>query len=130
MPGQFITNQDILLNDVINKILPHSEKLKFLVGYFYFSGIMGIYENLEDKNIKILVGMEVEKGLGKKIKQFHIIEQQQTNPEDIPSNSIIRERYYKSLTALINDTDYFDNEKQVDIIFVIYDCDTFLYLNS
>ena len=108
MPGQFITNQEVLLNDVINNILPYSDKLKFLVGYFYFSGLLGIYENLEDKNMKILVGMEVEKGLGKKIKQFYIIEQQNS----VESNSLIRNSFYESLRDIINETDYFDTAKQ------------------
>jgi len=108
MPGQFITNQEVLLNDVINNILPHSDKLKFLVGYFYFSGLLGIYENLKDKNMKILVGMEVEKSLGKKIKQFYIIEQHNS----VESNSLIRNSFYESLKDIINDTDYFDTEKQ------------------
>jgi hypothetical protein len=58
---EFITNQEKLLSDVVNNILPSSEKLYFLVGYFYFSGFEEIYKNVTDKEIKILVGLEIEK---------------------------------------------------------------------
>ncbi len=116
MPDQFITNQEVLLNDVINNILPHTEKVKFLVGYFYFSGIKGMYENLEDKDMRILVGMEVEHGLGKKIKQFHIISEQ----EGYQSNNLIREAYNTSLKNLINETDYFDNEQQREALILFF----------
>ena len=54
MSHQFITNQDKLLSEVFNNILPSSKALYFLVGYFYFSGFEEIYKNIEDKNIKIL----------------------------------------------------------------------------
>lgn len=50
------------LVELINK----SEELKFLVGFFYFSGIKELYESLKaktDVNIKVLVGLNVDKGL-------------------------------------------------------------------
>ena len=49
MSHQFITNEDRLLTDVINNILPSAAKLDFLVGYFYFSGFKEIYKNLDGK---------------------------------------------------------------------------------
>jgi hypothetical protein len=52
MNTQFITNEKRLLSDVIRNILPSSEKLYFLIGYFYFSGFQEIYKNLGDKEIK------------------------------------------------------------------------------
>jgi len=67
MSTQFITNQDRLLSDVVNNVLPSSEKLYFLVGYFYFSGFEEIYKNVTDKEIKILVGLEIEKDGANKI---------------------------------------------------------------
>lgn len=38
MQNSFITNKDKLLSDIINGILPKSQSLDVLVGYFYFSG--------------------------------------------------------------------------------------------
>ena len=73
MSTQFITNQQRLLADVVNNILPSAKKLYFLVGYFYFSGFEEIYKNVKDKEIKILVGLELENDLSNKIKEYEII---------------------------------------------------------
>ena len=50
MTTQFITNQDKLLSDVVNNILPSAERLYFLVGYFYFSGFQEIYKQVTGGN--------------------------------------------------------------------------------
>lgn len=107
MTTQFITNQEQLLADVLNNILPSAQKLHALIGYFYFSGFQELYRNLEDKDIRILVGMEVEKDITNKIKEFEIL-------QDINApRGKIRENYLKSLVSLFNDTDFFDSiEKQ------------------
>ncbi|MHB9070487.1 MAG: helicase-related protein [Sedimentisphaerales bacterium] len=108
MTAQFITNQNKLLSDVINNILPCSRNLYFLVGYFYFSGFQEIYEKVADKNLKILVGLEVERDLTNKVKEFEML--QEVNI----SRGQIRDNYYKSLVQLFNDTDFFDTPKKVD----------------
>lgn len=108
MTTQFITNQEKLLSDVINNILPSSRNLYFLVGYFYFSGFQEIYEKVADKNLKILVGLEVEQDLTNKVKEFEIL--QETNAP----RGLIRNNYYKSLVQLFNDTDFFDSQEKVD----------------
>ena len=108
MNTQFITNQERLLADVVNNILPSSEKLYFLIGYFYFSGFEEIYKNVTDKQIKILVGLEVEKDLANKIREFEVI-----NNVNI-SRGKIRENYYRSLVELFNDTDFFDSKDKQD----------------
>lgn len=38
MAHSFITNRDRLLSDIITGILPKSNTVDILVGYFYFSG--------------------------------------------------------------------------------------------
>ena len=108
MSTQFITNQDKLLSDVVNNILPSSEKLYFLIGYFYFSGFEEIYKNVTDKDIKILVGLEIEKDLANKIREFEVIDGSR-----IPRGKI-RDNYYKSLVELFNDTEYFDSKEKQD----------------
>lgn len=55
-----ITNKEQFLDEVINKILPSTDQVSFLVGFFYFSGFQQIYKGLEDKKIRILIGMDVE----------------------------------------------------------------------
>ena len=106
MSTQFITNEKKLLSDVIKNILPSSEKLYFLIGYFYFSGFQEIYKKVGDKEIKILVGLEVEHDLKNKIKEFEII-QEVNDPR-----GKLRDNYYKSLVTLFNDTDFFDSKEK------------------
>lgn len=103
METQFITNQERLLADVVNNVLPSSQKLYFLVGFFYFSGFQEIYKNVEGKELKVLVGLEIEKDITNKIREFEVI-----NAPDIPRGKI-REHYYRSFVELFNDTDYFDS---------------------
>lgn len=107
MTTQFITNEEKFLSTVVNNILPSSENLYFLVGYFYFSGFQEIYKNVVDKNIKILVGLDVEQDILNKIKEVELI--QSIND----SRGKVREKYYKSLVDLFNETAFFDSyEKQ------------------
>ncbi len=103
MSHQFITNQDKLLSEVFNNILPSSKALYFLVGYFYFSGFEEIYKNVIDKNIKILVGLDVEKDLFNKVREYEIIDGINLSRGDV------RKKFNESLIAIFNDTDFFDS---------------------
>lgn len=103
MSHQFITNQNKLLSEVINNVLPSSKALYFLVGYFYFSGFEEIYKNIIDKNIKILVGLDVEKDLTNKIREYEIIDGINRSRGDV------RKKFNESLIAIFNDTDFFDS---------------------
>ncbi len=103
MSHQFITNQDKLLSEVFNSILPSSKALYFLVGYFYFSGFEEIYKKVSDKHIKILVGLDVEKDLFNKIREFEIIDGVNNSRGDV------RKKFNESLVAIFNDTDFFDS---------------------
>ncbi|MDY0347996.1 MAG: helicase-related protein [Tenuifilaceae bacterium] len=68
MSNNFITNsaQNATLKKRLEKLISASKELKFLVGFFYFSGWQEIYKNLKnnrDVTIKILVGLQVDKYL-------------------------------------------------------------------
>ena len=104
--SDLITNQEQLLADVLNNILPSTKNLYILVGYFYFSGFEEIYQNVDGKQIKILVGLEIENDLKKRLKEFELIQQ-----ENI-SRGEVRQNYYKSLVSIFNDTDFFDTEEK------------------
>lgn len=110
MSSKFITNQDKLLSDVMNNIIPNSKNLYFLVGYFYFSGFFELYEQLKNKKIKILIGLEIEKELGNRIQEINVIEDQLNNKRR--SNKEIRDKYYKSLVDLVNNTNFCDTPEK------------------
>ena len=61
----FITNNsETNLKKRLIELIQKSDELKFLVGFFYFSGIRELYEGLKDNpdvNIKVLVGLNVDK---------------------------------------------------------------------
>lgn len=71
MSNNFISNDKTKsLKSRINTLIQGSEELKFLVGFFYFSGWKELYQNLKenkDITLKLLVGLQVDKLLGKMI---------------------------------------------------------------
>lgn len=68
----FITNApDKTLQGRLEALLQHAQELKFLVGYFYFSGYSALYDALRkafeqnpDLRLKVLVGLSVDTSLG------------------------------------------------------------------
>ncbi|HLP46385.1 MAG TPA: helicase, partial [Candidatus Kapabacteria bacterium] len=104
--NQLITNQNKFLHEVFHNILPSSQNLLFLVGYFYFSGFEEVYENLRDKHLRILVGMDIEMNIRNKIKEFELIEKVEQ------SRGSVRDSFYSSLVRLCNDTDFFDCQEK------------------
>jgi superfamily II DNA or RNA helicase/HKD family nuclease len=62
--SNFITNSDAKnLKKRLIELIQKSDELKFLVGFFYFSGIRELYQGLKEKPtqiIKVLVGLNVD----------------------------------------------------------------------
>ena len=106
MSNQIITNQERLLSDVINNILPSAANLDFLAGYFYFSGFKEIYKNLSGKHIRILVGLDVEKDIINAVRECEVITGRNI------SRGQIRADHYKWFIKLYNETNLFDSEEK------------------
>ncbi len=107
MNNNFITNTEktISLKDRLQKLISASSELKFLVGFFYFSGWQEIYKELlkNDKvKLKVLVGLQVDKYL------TGIVEVE--NKDDSLSREEHFTRFIKSLGYAINNADM-DNEE-------------------
>ena len=51
MSSKYYFNKDKKLKDRINNIIPNTIELKFLVGFFYFSGWNEIYLKLKENQI-------------------------------------------------------------------------------
>ena len=80
MANNFITNSKSIksLRTRLNTLINISDELKFLVGFFYFSGWKELFLNLknnEEINLKLLVGLQVDTILNK------IVEFGQDDPE-------------------------------------------------
>ncbi len=101
----FITNSgEKSLKERLNTLISNSEELKFLVGFFYFSGIRELYEGLKDKpdiNFKVLVGLNVDKT------NYGIIEIAEDEMFQTSDNEKIQ-RFLQSIKSSLN-TDNFDN---------------------
>ena len=107
MEGQFITNKEETLGSIINDILPRCDNAYFLVGYFYFSGFAELCESLKNVHLRVLVGLEVERGIANSVREVE---------EFVKKNSSrgqIREEFYKKLIDVFNNTDFFDSEQQI-----------------
>ena len=108
MSQHLITNQDKFLSEVINDILPGCDKAYFLVGYFYFSGFQEIYEKLQDKHLRILVGLDIERSLANGIREIDDYTQR------TKTRVQTRDEYYQGLVDIFNNTDFFDTERQIE----------------
>ena len=108
MSQHLITNQDKFLSEVINDILPGCDKAYFLVGYFYFSGFQEIYEKLQDKHLRILVGLDIERSLANGIREIDDYTQR------TKTRVQTRDEYYQGLVDIFNNTDFFDTERQLE----------------
>lgn len=106
MDGQFITNKKHVLSEIINSILPKCDNAYFLVGYFYFSGFAELHERLRNVNLKVLVGLEVERNIINGIKE---VENFTTSDK---SRDQVRNDLYEGFVDIYNNTDFFDSEEQ------------------
>ncbi len=101
----FITNTTTrTLKKRLEQLIEHSQELKFLVGFFYFSGWQELYQSLrnrEDLTIKILVGLDIDKKLGGTI-EVAVSEMNHSNDEKV-------DRFFVSLANALN-TDEMDIE--------------------
>jgi superfamily II DNA or RNA helicase len=100
------------LSSNLKNILPKCDRIDALVGYFYFSGFKDLHNELKDKQIRILVGMDIDKKIIDKISTFkeldldlHVVD------KNITSRSGVKEDYIENFSHIFNDTDYFDDEE-------------------
>ena len=98
MPHNFITNAKTrTLSKRLEQLINHSQELKFLVGYFYFSGWEELYhafQERDDLQLKILVGLDVESWLGRALENAY---------EGEPlSGSELADRFFVSLGNALN----------------------------
>ncbi len=107
MPANaFVTNsKSRTLKKRLDELIQHSKELKFLVGYFYFSGWRELYESLKSQNgltIKLLVGLDVDKSLNR---VFEVAK----DGESL-SNDVLADRFFESLNIALNDENL-DNQE-------------------
>ncbi|WP_372518859.1 helicase-related protein [Candidatus Ruminimicrobiellum ovillum] len=102
--NSFITNSDKKsLKERLVELISKSEELKFLVGFFYFSGTQELYKTLKENpsvKLKILVGLNVDL-LNYKLVEYDV------KTDDFEARQLFLESLKKSLTNKIADTQEF-----------------------
>lgn len=114
MSNSFITNKEKFLSNIINGILPKTNAVDILVGYFYYSGYMQLSENLKDKQIRILVGLDIDLHISKHIREVEAIRNR------LISRSIVKEEYYKQFVHIFNDSDFLDTAEKLEQFKMFY----------
>lgn len=100
------------LSSNLKSLLPNCDKIDALVGYFYFSGFQDLHNELKDKQIRILVGMDIDKKIIEKVSTLKDLNlDSHTINTNISSRSGAKEDYIENFSHIFNDTDYFDNEE-------------------
>ncbi len=114
MAKNFITNssQQQSLKERIQTLISMSDELKFLVGFFYFSGWEALYQSLksnEDVQVKLLIGLQVSP----------LFQRMVEHDSDDESELSQEDQFYRFMTSLRNalnnaemDTQAFYNQVQ------------------
>ena len=104
----FITNSDTKnLKKRLIELINVSKELKFLVGFFYFSGIRELYESIKNNPkvvIKVLVGLNLD------LINYKLIEYEEDNSKK--SNNQLNEEFLEEIKKSLNHN-FFDNKETV-----------------
>ena len=97
MSSKFITNDknELPLSERICSLTESSSKLDFLVGYFFFSGFCEIHEQLKDKPLRILIGMDAEVDLHNCIYEYSSVLKENRNEQKLS----VRKNYFEKLQS-------------------------------
>ena len=106
MSSNFITNKEKFLADIINGILPKTDAVYMLIGYFYYSGYVQLSEQLKEKQIRILVGLDIELQIAKHIREV------ETFRSGLISRNVAKEEYYTQFVHAFNNSDFLDTEEK------------------
>jgi superfamily II DNA or RNA helicase len=110
-----IDNKSQTMQKALINALGSADRVDVSVGYFYFSGFEALADELKDKHVRILVGMEVDPTCIPDIVQFS-----KESDEDLsrwqprqPTRSALglKQNYTDALVGFINDSDTFDEPK-------------------
>jgi len=118
-----IDNKSQTMQEALKNALTNADRVDVSVGYFYFSGFEALAEELKDKQVRILVGMEVDPTCIPDIVQFSREADEDLSrwqPRTPTRSSLgLRQNYTDALVGFLNDSDTFD-EPKADSAFAIF----------
>jgi len=114
-----IDNRDQTLQQALKNALSTAERIDISVGYFYFSGFKALAKEIKDKQVRILVGMEVDPNKIAKITQYARegdVDLSRYQPERPTTSKLeLKHNYLESFVSFVNDSDIFDSPETIDI---------------
>lgn len=114
-----IDNKNQTLQDALKNALSTAERVDIAVGFFYFSGFQALAEQLKDKKVRILVGLEVDPLLVPQISQsakdgdIDLTKWQPRSPTN--SRTALKLNYVDTFVGFMNDSDIFDNDRSIEL---------------
>lgn len=110
-----IDNNSQTMQSALSNALTNADKVDISVGYFYFSGFEALAEQLKDKHVRVLVGMEVDPTCIPDIVQFSKEADEDLSrwqPRQPTRSSLgLIQNYTDALVGFLNDSDTFDDPK-------------------
>jgi superfamily II DNA or RNA helicase/HKD family nuclease len=99
----------------LSNALQMSDSIDICVGYFYFSGFQLLAEELRDKKIRILVGMEIDPEcipeIVKSSREKDVSLERYAPRKPTSSALQLKKNYMDSLVGFVNDSETFDTEE-------------------
>lgn len=121
-----ITNQDQTVYQALVNALSTADKIDIQVGYFYFSGFELLAKYLKDKQVRILVGKQIDP---EAVSHMISLQQKTGKPVDLDrfqpreaysSRTEQRQKYFEGFTKLIGESPAFD-EPESQAAFKIFE---------
>ena len=110
-----IDNKNQTLQEALSNALSTTDRVDIAVGYFFFSGFEALAKDLEDKKVRVVVGLDLDPKLIPQISQlskdedFDLTRARSILP--IRPHTAIQQNYVDSLIGFINDSDIFDHKE-------------------
>src|SRR3989339_533468 len=110
-----IDNKNQTLQDALKNALVTADRIDIAVGFFYFSGFEALADELKDKKIRILVGLEVDPRLvseiSQKAKDGDVDLSKYQTRDSINSRTVKKLNYVDAFVGFMNDSDVFDSDR-------------------
>lgn len=114
-----IDNTDQTLKEALKNALTTTDRVDISVGFFFFSGFEMLAKELEDKKVRILVGLELDPDLVPMITQLSKEDEVDLTTFQprmkTKSRTALRDNYLDALIGFINDSDIFDRENSNEV---------------
>lgn len=102
------------MSEIIHGILPKTNAVDILVGYFFFSGYHLLSQGLAEKRLRILVGLDVDIDISKSIQVINNLS------ENHLTLGQLREKYYQQFVHLFNNSDFLDSKERQESFTLFY----------